>query len=154
MVISINVPGVSGNAKTNFYPFEFFKSLVKWEALANRNILAQKIWNELEPKLAIPITKKTTNKAVKQGYIYLFEGNNILKLGYSVTVNQRLRNLSRWKGELELVKKIKGTITQEKSLHSLLHSTGDYCGDEWYPIYRKHEIIQLMDINKLANISK
>jgi hypothetical protein len=94
---------------------------------------------------------KETNRKKKQGYIYLLEGSNALKLGYSTNVSQRLKALNRWKGELDIVAKVKGTINKEKTLHSILHNTGDYLGDEWYPVYRKHEILALLSSSTTVN---
>ncbi len=102
-------------------------------------------WNKAFPDLKMSVAQKYTAKS-KQGYIYLFEGVNILKLGYSTDVQVRLKSLSRWDGELELVATKKGNINKEKSLHRTLHLTGDCFGDEWYPSYRKNEILRLMDI--------
>ena len=108
------------------------------------NIKAIEIWNSWNPELKIQ-TKQKTKQKNNSGYIYLFEGSNVLKLGYTKNVLSRLKQLSRWQGELELVASVISTIDKEKSLHQTLHLTGDYFGDEWYPLYRKNEILQLMD---------
>ena len=91
--------------------------------------------------------EKKKKKKSEMGYIYLFEGVNVLKLGYSKNVKQRLKTLSRWNGELELVAVKKGTMNKEKTIHSILHSTGDSFGDEWYPAYRKYEILKVMGVS-------
>jgi predicted transcriptional regulator len=108
------------------------------------------LWNKMSPNKPI-IQRKKKKIERKQGYIYLFEGINVLKLGFSTDVETRLKTLSRWEDELEIIAKKKGTITKEKSIHSILHQTGDYFGDEWYPLYRKHEILQLMDVTISCN---
>lgn len=108
------------------------------------NIKAIEMWNSWNPELKIQ-TKQKTKRKNNRGYIYLFEGSNVLKLGYTKNVLSRLKQLSRWQGELELVASVISTIDKEKSLHQTLHLTGDYFGDEWYPLYRKNEILQLMD---------
>ena len=117
-------------------------------------ILAQKgdaaalrLWNKAHPEESqLNYVKPIALKLPKPGFIYLLEGSNCLKLGYSTNVEQRLKTLNRWIDELELVATVKGTIGTEKALHSTLHKTGDCLGEEWYPVYRKHEILGLMDV--------
>ena len=113
------------------------------------NVAREKNLDIKIPKLI----KATKKKKPKKGYIYLFEASNFLKLGYSCNVENRLRALSRWENELEIVATIKGEIHLERSMHSVLHKTGDYLGDEWYPSYRKHEILQLMSTNGSIRLS-
>jgi len=94
--------------------------------------------------------KSEKTKKVKT-YIYLFSNSQVLKLGYSTNPENRIKQLQRWEGELEVLNIVEGTLPQEKQLHSLLHQVGDSFGDEWYPIYRENEILNLMnslDINK------
>ena len=80
----------------------------------------------------------------KIGYIYLFKAESALKLGHSINVEQRLKSLSRWDGELILLIKFKGSKQQERELHDYLRFQGDYLGNEWYPICREKEILKLM----------
>ena len=75
-----------------------------------------------------------------KGYIYLLKSDDKIKIGFSKNVKKRVRQLSRWDGELELITVIKGTIHLEKKFHSFLRSQGEYFGDEWYPQYRLEEI--------------
>jgi len=96
--------------------------------------------------------KSEKTKKVKT-YIYLFSNSQVLKLGYSTNPENRIKQLQRWEGELEVLNIVEGTLPQEKQLHSLLHQVGDSFGDEWYPIYRENEILNLMNslnINKKA----
>ena len=86
----------------------------------------------------------TTRDTTKLGDIYIIEANNAIKLGYSSNVTNRLKTLQRWPSELELLCYIKGTLKQEQTLHYQLHNTGDYFGSEWYPLYRKQEILELL----------
>ena len=86
----------------------------------------------------------TTQDTTKLGDIYVIEANNAIKLGYSSNVKNRLKTLQRWPSELELLCHIKGTLKQEQTLHYQLHNTGDYFGSEWYPLYRKQEILELL----------
>ena len=109
----------------------------------NGDTRAISFWNQAfsEPKFREKSTEKTS---YKNGYIYLFEGSNVLKLGFTKDVHVRLKQLSRWDGELELIANKVGTISTEKSLHQKLHLTGEFFGDEWYPISRKNEILALI----------
>lgn len=109
----------------------------------NGDTRAISFWNKAfsEPKFK---EKSTENTSYKEGFIYLFEGSNVLKLGFSKDVHTRLKKLSRWDGELELITHKVGTISTEKILHRKLHLTGESFGDEWYPIYRKNEILALI----------
>jgi len=94
--------------------------------------------------------KSEKTKKVKT-YIYLFSNSQVLKLGYSTNPENRIKQLQRWEGELEVLNIVEGTLPQEKQLHSLLHQVVDSFGDEWYPIYRENEILNLMNsinINK------
>jgi hypothetical protein len=109
----------------------------------NGDTRAISFWNQAfsEPKFK---EKSTENTSYKEGFIYLFEGSNVLKLGFTKDVHVRLKQLSRWDGELELIANKVGTISTEKSLHQKLHLTGESFGDEWYPISRKNEILALI----------
>lgn len=106
--------------------------------------LANLFFSCVYPQLNIKIKISCHNKE-RKGYIYVLEGINILKIGYSTNIEKRIKQLSRWSNELELIAKIEGTIGLEKSIHHTLHLTGDYFGDEWYPSYRKNEILSLID---------
>ncbi|HEY9702884.1 MAG TPA: GIY-YIG nuclease family protein [Allocoleopsis sp.] len=130
--------------KINAVSMDNFNRIVLFLAQKG-NAQAMSFWNNLYPDLKVN-QKRDTKKTLQNGYIYLFEGSNILKLGYSSNVDLRLKVLSRWDGELELVAMKRGNINKEKSLHRTLHLTGDCFGDEWYPSYRKNEILRLMDV--------
>ena len=94
-------------------------------------------------------TKKIKPKIRERpkSFIYLLEGGCCLKLGYSTNIKQRIKTLSRWTDELELIFSRKGTMIEEKAIHKSLHISGDYLGDEWYPVYRKNEILNLLNEN-------
>jgi hypothetical protein len=91
-------------------------------------------------------TKKSAYSGTKPlGNIYLFDDNlNAVKLGFTNNIEKRLKNLQRWEGELSVICFIKSTLYKEKSLHKLLHSTGAFFGEEWYPRRRKDEIVELL----------
>jgi hypothetical protein len=86
-------------------------------------------------------TKKST---LDEGFIYLFQAKDAVKLGFSTNVEQRLANLSRWPGELKVIATISGTVETEKTIHQKLQETGRYLGNEWYPLNRKTEIRSLL----------
>lgn len=96
----------------------------------------------------IPVREKKKSNKKRRGYIYLFTNEQVLKLGYSANPSYRMTQLQRWDGELEMIAKVEGTEPQEKRLHSLLHQTGEYFGCEWYPSYRKNEILNLLNITQ------
>lgn len=121
-----------------------FKPIVTKRGSNNPETLALK---PIAKMYEIYLAKSASKIYADQGYIYLFEGSNILKLGFTRNVGQRLKSLCRWQGELELVTSKKGDISHEQSYHRHLHMTGEYLGDEWYPSYRKQEILQLMSID-------
>lgn len=121
-----------------------------------------RVFSKYKPELITPFintVKKLTGKELSvppipsnkpkyyrssKGYIYLFASEQVLKLGFSTNPEKRIKDLQRWNGELEIIHTIKGTESKEKQLHKLLHQTGEYFGCEWYPVYRKHEILNLM----------
>ena len=79
------------------------------------------------------------------GLIYLFESKlGILKLGFTKNIKQRISQLQRWENELSIVNVVEGSIYREKELHKILHATGEFFGDEWYPITRKEEILNML----------
>ena len=88
--------------------------------------------------------KESKSLSKKSEYIYLLEGKDILKLGYSTNVGRRIKDLSRWEGEFKLVTTVKGDVQKEKYFHRLLHNTGEFSGEEWYPLHRKQEILDLI----------
>lgn len=93
-----------------------------------------------------PQPEKTKNKLDCVGYIYLIGGASAVKLGFSIHPQKRLHQLSRWQGELSRIALYKGTLGYEQWLHKLLHNTGKYLSEEWYPIARKVEIINILHI--------
>jgi uncharacterized protein (DUF1015 family) len=68
-----------------------------------------------------------------------------------MNVEKRLKMLQRWEGEFKIITKRRSTITREKMLHRKLHKIGEYFGEEWYPLYRKEEIIDLIVSKKIAS---
>jgi hypothetical protein len=97
------------------------------------------------PKMKKAQPKKDVKSPNSEGFIYLFESElKVLKLGFSTNVERRFRELQRWRGELVILEVVKGAIKEEGNIHKLLHSSGEYLGDEWYPIHRKDEILRLM----------
>lgn len=101
------------------------------------------------PDFSKALTKKPTSGVVKSfGNIYLIEDNfSLLKLGFTNNIDKRVKALQRWDGELSVVCFIKSTLYKEKQLHKLLHSTGLFFGEEWYPKTRKEEILELLKQN-------
>jgi hypothetical protein len=89
----------------------------------------------------------------KSGFIYLLDSGTVLKLGYSTNVKSRIKSLQRWEGELELVTTVIGTLQNEQTLHQYLKATGDSFGDEWYPSYRKLEILNVLQIKSFNKIT-
>lgn len=80
------------------------------------------------------------------GFIYIFQSvSDILKVGFTKNIKTRLNQLQRWSGELTIIDVVQGSIYQEKELHKTLHATGEYFGDEWYPVSRKDEILILLE---------
>ncbi len=88
--------------------------------------------------------QKTKGKMVKDGFIYVLEGSNRVKVGFSVNPEARLKALSRWQGELKTVFSCKGSINLEQKIHKQLHKAGEFYGAEWYPKNRLQEIINLI----------
>jgi hypothetical protein len=118
---------------------------------AKINILVDEVYKLTGIQLQFPDftkNKKLTSKKQiysPKGLIYLFESSlNILKLGFTKNVRQRIGQLQRWDGELTIVDVIESTIYKEKEIHKILHTTGDFFGDEWYPLSRKQEICNIL----------
>lgn len=118
---------------------------------AKINILVDEVYNLTGIQLKFPdFTKNKELTSKKQiyspkGLIYLFESSlSVLKLGFTKNVRQRMEQLQRWGGELTIVDVVEGTIYKEKEIHKILHSTGDFYGDEWYPLSRKQEICDIL----------
>ncbi|QIW88451.1 hypothetical protein [Pseudanabaena phage PA-SR01] len=98
------------------------------------------------PDFSITNIKSVKNKSYNpRGLLYLFESKlGILKLGFTKNIRQRVSQLQRWENELTIVNVVEGSIYKEKELHKILHATGEFFGDEWYPITRKEEIINML----------
>ena len=111
--------------------------------VARKSESAIALWNQGYPDKAI-VSLSRSRQTSKQGYLYLLEGSNLLKFGYSTNVKQRMAALSRWDGELELLYQCQGTIEMEQDYHRILHNTGSSLGKEWYPLDRKQDILRLM----------
>ena len=148
----------SVNLKGNTYKIIPAEICLQWLILDNPekiNLFTDEIYKSTKLKLAFPDFKAINIKTYKsrnyedKGLIYLFESNlGVLKLGFTKNVNQRLKGLQRWDGELSVIDVVKGTIRGEKNIHKILHATGDYYGEEWYPTSRKEEILQVLNFNK------
>ena len=77
-------------------------------------------------------------------YIYLLSNGHSIILGNSTDPENKVKQLQRWEGELEIITIIEGTQDKELDLHSILKETGSHFNCEWYPAYRKHEILNLL----------
>jgi hypothetical protein len=88
----------------------------------------------------------------KNGYIYLFESNctQLLKLGFSTDVKSTLTSLSRWDGELSLIASKRSSLDKEQYYHRCLKKHGLYYGQEWYPLDRKEEILNLVFVKPIG----
>jgi hypothetical protein len=147
----------SVNLKGNTYKIIPAAICLQWLVLDKPekiNLFTDEIYKSTKLKLDFPDFKNINIKTYKsknyedKGLIYLFESNlGVLKLGFTKNVNQRLKGLQRWDGELSVIDVVKGTIRKEKNIHKILHATGDYYGEEWYPISRKEEILQVLNFN-------
>jgi hypothetical protein len=131
------------NKPINTVTLEQFEEIVH-KATLKGNTQAIELWNQKNPTLTIQKKKRDIKK--KTGYVYLLEGVDVLKVGFSTNIKNRIKTLQRWGGELSLLMQIKGDIPLERRLHSELHKTGKYFGDEWYPLSRRKEIIDLMAV--------
>jgi hypothetical protein len=144
----------SGGIKGQNYKLIPINICLQWllkDNPAKINILVDEVYALTGIQLKFP--DFTKNKVVinkKQNYtpkglIYLFESSlGLLKLGFTKNVKQRLNDLKRWEGELTILDVVEGTIYKEKEIHKILHTTGDFYGDEWYPLSRKQEICDIL----------
>lgn len=80
------------------------------------------------------------------GHIYLIEGHNCIKLGWTKDVQRRLKELSRWPGELKVLKTVTGTMAKELKIHKILGRGYRRLSKEWYPVEIEEEAKLLMDI--------
>ncbi|UQS94931.1 hypothetical protein Pam2_51 [Pseudanabaena phage Pam2] len=120
------------------------------------NVFVEDVYNLTGIKLNFPdFCMKESLEAKRKEYnpkglIYLFESElNLLKLGFTKNVKQRMSQLQRWERELTVLDVVEGTIYKEKEIHKILHATGEFYGDEWYPINRKQEILQILNYSKV-----
>lgn len=84
----------------------------------------------------------------KEEVIYLIGNPWYLKLGTTKNLNQRLRQLQRWPGELKILHSVPGGALLEKEIHRIARASGPYLGGtrgEWYPPHRKRDLLILMD---------
>lgn len=121
---------------------DFDKLLVN--LVAKGHVPAIELWNKAYPDKAVAVPKPKGKANQVKGYVYVFEANNAIKVGFAKDVESRLQTLQRWPGELELIIQIKGGINKEQKIHRCLHNTGESFGKEWYPLHRKQEIIALV----------
>lgn len=148
-VIRCNIPE-QGNSVSNVISLPDFEYLIHCLSLTG-NKFARKLASELPINSLAYIkaldTVGETKKKLKsqQGYVYLLDSGVVLKLGYSTNVKSRIKALQRWDGELELLITKKGTLDDEQKFHRYLKATGESFGDEWYPSYRKLEILSVLD---------
>ena len=84
------------------------------------------------------------------GLIYVMESQfEIIKVGFTTNIASRLKALSRWEGELEVLLTIESSIELEQKFHKALKDTGEVFGYEWYPYSRKEEILDLVQNYRL-----
>ena len=84
------------------------------------------------------------------GLIYVMESQfEIIKVGFTTNIGSRLKALSRWEGELEVLLTIESSIELEQKFHKALKDTGEVFGYEWYPYSRKEEILNLVQNYRL-----
>jgi hypothetical protein len=77
----------------------------------------------------------------RTGFIYLVKLDAHLKLGFTQNINQRLDAFKTTNFRVELIKSIKGTLCQEKRLHSRLGSKVR----ELYEFEDEQKIVKAMD---------
>jgi hypothetical protein len=145
--IKVSIKGIT----YRLMPVELCLQLLIEDKPEKINIFADSVFKTTGQPLKFPnfsnIKNRTKTKSgfIPLGFIYLFESNlGILKVGFTKNIKTRLNQLQRWDGELTIVDVIQGSIQEEKELHKLLHATGNYFGDEWYPIDRKTEIVTIL----------
>jgi len=100
----------------------------------------------------MPFVSEQNIAKTPRGYVYLLESTSspMLKLGFTTHIKNRIKSLSRWDGELILITKKRGYISDEQGLHRKIRSTGKFHGDEWYPLERKNEIIALINPRQIT----
>ena len=149
-----------GQSKTVFYSYNDFVVILKWQiSLGNKKALDFNMCMNLPIDADILLKSKTfqvstKEKRAKQGYLYLLDSGTVLKLGYTANVEKRIRAIERWDGELELIATIRGTINLEQAIHRYLRATGEYYGNEWYPVSRKAEILNVLNLENLKRLKQ
>lgn len=74
------------------------------------------LWSKLDKKeLQNEITIE--NQLAKDGYIYVIDLDSFVKVGFSCDIKQRMRQYKTSNIKVNLVKKFKGTLNQEKEFH-------------------------------------
>jgi hypothetical protein len=86
------------------------------------------------------ITNKENTPKDRKGFIYLVELDAHLKLGFTQNLNQRLKSFKTTNAKVALIKSVKGTLQQEKNLHSVLGSKVR----ELYDLEDQQRIIEAM----------
>jgi hypothetical protein len=165
------LPQIKADTGESFIPVAIEDAITYWGVMAIKgNLIAQSLLVGLKEnpellglthsefgKAILESNKycqpKTQSKKRKQGYIYVFVGIEVVKVGFSTDVETRLRSLSRWSGELTPVLVLKGTQREEKNIHTYLANTGLVLGEEWYPGYRLEEICVYLKKLKLTVVS-
>lgn len=148
-IAKVNIKGII----YKLIPVEICLQLLVTDKPEKINIFIQDVFDITGVHLEFPdftnIKSKTNTSKTDyspSGFIYVFESSlSLLKVGFTKNIKNRLKQLQRWDGELTIVDVIQATIYKEKNLHKLLHATGDYFGDEWYPINRKTEITTIIE---------
>jgi len=93
---------------------------------------------------------KIMHKNTVPGTIYLlmsysYDGQpSSIKLGWTKNLRKRIKQISRWPGEIELLASVPGTIATEQKIHKELRMTGHRFSYEWYSIELKDIAIDLM----------
>jgi len=93
----------------------------------------------LLPKKAIvnPEPNKCTKKA--NGYIYMFELDGCLKIGFSTNIEKRAKAFSVSNNKVDLLYYKKATLQQELCFHRKHNNSS-----EKYPLDRKNELLSLL----------
>lgn len=96
---------------------------------------------KLEKK--VKINDEQTQDVV--GFIYLITNDDFIKLGFSTNVTKRIKSLQTSSPKrLKLIKRVKGTIEQEKQLHRKLLQYR--VNGEWYRYEHKNILINCLDL--------
>lgn len=78
----------------------------------------------------------------EEGYVYVVETCNALKLGFSRNPEKRFKQLERWSGELVPIFHVAASRSMEQQLHRILKAKGVWLGNEWYDIQYREDILK------------